>query len=161
MVQLREGETLSAAMRRGIEERVEKLGGLVEAIQHSTVKIREAESQHVVYEMTKRIVSANAPTWIVKRSLMPEEIQKMILENSRHYSDLRITAAYPAHGGQSGGGGENVSLIILPWWSERDSRMIEIEVGCSHDMVTTNLGRCYNKYSCTKCEYAYTVDSGD
>jgi hypothetical protein len=34
--------------------------------------------------------------------------------------------------------------------------------GCSHGpYITKNLGRCYNGYTCTKCNFNYTIDSSD
>ena len=68
---------------------------------------------------------------------------------------------YPVVGGQTGGGGRNFSIIVLPYWGDPAGKVLEIEIGCKHDMEVTNLGRCYNKYTCTKCEFTYSVDSSD
>jgi hypothetical protein len=32
---------------------------------------------------------------------------------------------------------------------------------CAHTCTMTTLGRCYHKYTCTKCGYSYTIDSSD
>lgn len=32
---------------------------------------------------------------------------------------------------------------------------------CNHTYVDEKIGRCLNKYSCTKCGYSYMVDSSD
>lgn len=32
---------------------------------------------------------------------------------------------------------------------------------CTHEYTTTNLGRCYNRYTCKHCGYSYSIDSGD
>ena len=32
---------------------------------------------------------------------------------------------------------------------------------CVHDMKTQNLGKCLNRYTCTKCGFIHTEDSGD
>lgn len=32
---------------------------------------------------------------------------------------------------------------------------------CDHEFKSQNLGRCYNKYTCTKCGRFYTIDSSD
>lgn len=52
-------------------------------------------------------------------------------------------------------------LAILPHWNEGGHHVIFAEAGCDHEFVTTNLGRCYNKYACQHCDFAYFVDSGD
>jgi hypothetical protein len=32
---------------------------------------------------------------------------------------------------------------------------------CKHEYFSTNLGRCYNQYTCKHCGYSYSIDSGD
>lgn len=32
---------------------------------------------------------------------------------------------------------------------------------CAHEFKGTNLGRCYNRYTCIHCNYSYEVDSSD
>jgi len=32
---------------------------------------------------------------------------------------------------------------------------------CVHEYTTLSLGRCYNRYTCKHCGYAYDIDSGD
>jgi hypothetical protein len=32
---------------------------------------------------------------------------------------------------------------------------------CVHEYTSQNLGRCYNRYTCKHCEYAYDIDSSD
>ena len=34
--------------------------------------------------------------------------------------------------------------------------------GCHHELaLVANLGRCYNRYRCTKCDRTFDIDSGD
>ena len=32
---------------------------------------------------------------------------------------------------------------------------------CEHEYKEANIGRCLNRYSCSKCNHTYTIDSGD
>lgn len=32
---------------------------------------------------------------------------------------------------------------------------------CDHDEEQTNISNCYNRYTCKKCGYSYTIDSSD
>ena len=64
-------------------------------------------------------------------------------------------------GGQRHEGTPGWTLLILPHWYKGGSQIIRASAGCDHEFETTNLGRCYNKYACTKCDYVYFVDSGD
>lgn len=162
MVKLQDGETLAQAQKRDLLERVEKLGGVSDALRNCAVRIREARTQHEAFEMAERIAKVpHVPVWHVKFDNLPDAAKELMRKNESVLSNCRVTIAYPPIGGQTGGGGENVSLIVLPWWSHENARAIEIEVGCNHKMKTTNLGRCYNKYSCVKCGFEYSVDSGD
>ena len=162
MVKLLDGETMSQAMRRDLGERVEKFGGIIAAMNEHATKIREAESQHDAFEIADRTGFKESYTYWVDSAGLPQAVKDILVKNAgRYHHQVQVKLAYPMIGGQSGGGGENVCMIILPWWSDKNARAIEIEAGCSHEMQTTNLGRCYNRYSCAKCGYSYTVDSGD
>ena len=34
-------------------------------------------------------------------------------------------------------------------------------LGCKHYFTGRTIGRCYNRYTCTKCDSQYDIDSGD
>lgn len=41
------------------------------------------------------------------------------------------------------------------------SRLREDGTPCIHEVVSTNLGRCFNRYTCKHCGYSYDIDCGD
>jgi len=75
--------------------------------------------------------------------------------DGRHRSDHTTVEAliYRADG--------RLRILVPPQFGWKTSVAVSADYGCSHSMKRTNLGRCYNKYACEKCDYSYTVDSGD
>lgn len=49
--------------------------------------------------------------------------------------------------------------IYLDYWTGKVRFFLFAE--CEHEFKTTNVGRCLNRYDCTKCGYSETIDSGD
>jgi len=103
----------------------------------------------------------------VKFSELPAEVRQLITErDGAKHNAQRFTLAFyntPCPG-QTSTGTPNWTFYIAPSYStprqNRDTFIIG-RAGCQHDMESTNLGRCYNRYTCKKCGYSYSVDSGD
>lgn len=55
---------------------------------------------------------------------------------------------------------EMTELGIANSWKETPEILKECRKQ-NHVIVSKNLGRCYNQYCCTICNYHYTVDSSD
>lgn len=148
-----------------LKDRLEALGGFDEALANHVVKVKVIESQYDAFSLAMRCAQVpDAPKWWLETSSLPDEAKEALLMNSRlHTLSSSYTAmiAYPEIGGQSGGGGKNLSIIVLPYWGDPDGTIIEISVGCKHEMQTTRLGNCYYKYTCSLCGFNYSVDSGD
>lgn len=163
MTKILEGETHAQAMKRELLDRVERLGGVSAAMKSNVVRITEAKTQYQAFEMAGRIAKVQgAPVYWVKSEYLPDAVKEVLIKNQgKHLSEVQVAVAYPPVAGQAGGGGENVSLIVLPWWSHENDHAVEVEVGCIHEIKGTNLGNCYNRYECVKCGYMYEVDSSD
>jgi hypothetical protein len=54
-----------------------------------------------------------------------------------------------------------IRVLVIPQFGIGNSLAVTADYGCVHKMERTNLGRCYNRYTCEKCGYSYEVDSGD
>jgi len=148
-----------------LKDRLEALGGFDGALANSVVRVRVIETQYDAFSLAMRCAEVpNAPKWWLESSLLPEEAKNALLANSRRRTlsnSYTAMLAYPEIGGQSGGGGSNVSIIVLPYWGDPDGKIVEISVGCKHEMQTSKLGNCYYKYTCSLCGFNYSVDSGD
>lgn len=148
-----------------IEARLDEHGDFEGSLANSVVAVKTIESQYDAFQLALRCAKVpNSPRWTISSELLPAEAKKIMQENSRSgklSGSYTAMLSFPAHGGQTGGGGRNFSIVVLPYWGEPAGKVLEIEIGCKHDMSVTNLGRCYNKYTCTKCEFSYSVDSSD
>jgi hypothetical protein len=148
-----------------LEDRLESLGGFSGALANRVVSVRIIESQYDAFELARRCAQVpDSPRWHLSTEDFPEEAKKSLIDNSRSntlFNSYTVMIAYPEIGGQSGGGGSNVSIIVLPYWGDPDGKIVEISVGCKHEMHTTKLGNCYYKYTCSLCGFNYSVDSGD
>lgn len=71
------------------------------------------------------------------------------------------TLVRPLSPGQSTRNDRNVGILIEPYWYGDNNKYVLVEVGCTHDITLTNIGRCLNVYSCNKCGYESMVDSSD
>ena len=71
----------------------------------------------------------------------------------RHESTTVNAMVYRAEG--------RLRILVPPQFGWNTALAVTADYGCSHSMKRTNLGRCYNRYDCDKCDYSYTVDSGD
>lgn len=159
-------ETWQQQMYRVLHERVDALGGIVSAMKNHLVKVNVMDSQLDVWTLSQRYAKVNHPkSWTCSASDLPDSVSKYMDEQGGYdpkgyYS---ATVAYPRHGGQVGGGGPNFSIILVPGNVGKSASLpiVEIEVGCDHNMHSTTLGRCYYKHACSKCDFSYTVDSSD
>jgi hypothetical protein len=96
---------------------------------------------------------------------LPKALRSLVNERAdatgKRQSGVNIYVLPERIGGQHHEGPPGWTLLILPYWHEGGSQIIMASAGCDHSFETINLGRCYNKHACTKCDYAYFVDSGD
>lgn len=96
---------------------------------------------------------------------LPAELRRLVRERSaetgKAQSGVNVYVLPERIGGQHHEGTPGWTLLILPYFYDGGSKIIMASAGCRHEFETINLGRCYNKYACTKCSYAYFVDSGD
>lgn len=101
----------------------------------------------------------------VRMEQMPAEVVAVI-GPARNQEMRYVDYVLAPLGGQSGGGSRNLMALIRPDHAgyQRPARPLYVaELGCTHVLKTTNLGRCYNRYDCTVpgCTYTFNVDSGD
>lgn len=96
---------------------------------------------------------------------LPAELRKLVRERAaetgKDQQGVNVYVLPERIGGQRHEGTPGWTLLILPHWYQGGSQIIMASAGCQHEFETINLGRCYNKYACTKCDYTYFVDSGD
>lgn len=148
-------------------EDLDALGGLASAL--STHEVRTSVlNQYRLSEVLQGLYSihAGAHPW---RLRVPAGLLRPHLTalDSDYDLDSPITGSFnaaltrPAIPGQVGRGNHNVVVLVQPYWYGDDNKFVAIEVGCRHSLEVANLGRCYNRHTCTKCGLVYEVDSGD
>lgn len=57
--------------------------------------------------------------------------------------------------------GPRSHIVYVPPVISKPKLLITGKVGCEHEYNETRLGWCYRTYSCQKCGYSYSIDSGD
>lgn len=117
-----------------------------------------------VFDWGKRSTDGFA-AWI-RAETIPADVREAIGVTGQKGEMLTVIFVLAPLGGQSGGGDRNLVALVKPRTvydpgATRMTPLMIVELGCDHAMRQTNLGRCYNRYDCTKCSYTYTVDSGD
>lgn len=105
------------------------------------------------------------PVFTEKMVDLPLPIQELLRDAAGKpdgkWTHVFIGLMRPPHGGQEGGGNKNLMAIIMPTDNAYTGGIVTVEVGCDHRFSARNLGRCYNEYRCTECDYYYRVDSSD
>lgn len=149
--------TWTQKQRNMLSERLELMGGLDEALQTRIVSVKVVESQYDAGKIGMAISEQQGRAFWFSSKLLPEDVRDV----SGGYGQRMAYALLPVHGGQSGGGGDNVRIIVEPYWGSKTGRFLDIEVGCKHEIKAVKAGNCYHKYNCTKCGFWYEVDSSD
>ena len=89
-------------------------------------------------------------------SAVDDKIIKAFEEQPRSFEGLVIPAD---HGGMSSVSFTgNFQLILLDRYG---NGFTTVTFGCEHELKHIQAGNCYYKSSCSKCDYAYVIDSGD
>lgn len=92
--------------------------------------------------------------------LMPASRPYPASDSTRYrYLTVRVRWFWqPNVGNGSELGRPNVYGIAYQYDSDA---VVLLEYGCPHEMVTSVIGNCYRRTTCTRCGYTYHVDSGD
>jgi hypothetical protein len=149
--------TWNEKMRLELAERVKRMGGFDEALKTRIVEAKIIESQYEAFELGKRIERLRGDSYYIEKKSLQEELSKALGSFGRNLGTLTL----PVHGGQSGGGGDNVLVVVQPYWGDKGGKHVTIELGCAHSIVATKKGRCWYSYKCSKCGWWYEVDSSD
>ena len=119
------------------------------------------------YTLSELTYSSPVEVLNVRFSDLPKELRDLIAERDGlpHGSAYYTLAFYEAPcPGQTSTGTPNWNMFLAPTYrtpQKNQRQFIVGKAGCKHNIETTNLGRCYNRYTCTKCGYSYSVDSSD
>jgi hypothetical protein len=133
------------------------MGGIDEALRSRVVSVRVIASQYQAFQLGARVEKMRGDRYNLGKSYLPEETRDAL----GGFDVVTAIVTLPMHSGQSGGGGDNVLLVVEPYWGSADGRYVTVELGCAHEMVVVRSGRCYYKSKCSKCGWWYEVDSGD
>ena len=117
------------------------------------------------HDMEYMLVSSGVRRCWMRLEELPTVLRTLVRERDsmtgKQVQGVNVFVAQERIGGQHHEGTPGWTLMILPHWYQGGSHVIMASAGCDHRFETTNLGRCYNKYACTKCDYVCFVDSGD
>jgi len=154
MTTTNKNETYAQMVYRQIGEKIQEAGGFDAAAKTPVLSsIKKITTPTDIFELGMDFGSRQGPTWsnIAPSDLHPE-LAKLILEDPTYKR-----GAYSAN---TSWGSGNVRVALNPY-RFNEGPVIVFQVGCTHDMNTTQLGNCYYKYTCSKCDYSYSIDSGD
>lgn len=95
----------------------------------------------------------------ITRQINPEKINLKGFEQMFGVGSGRITTyiTRPLPVGTSQHGDNHNFLII----ARKYDTLRYAEIGCFHDMQLVNQSNCWAKWTCSKCEWGYEIDSGD
>lgn len=148
-----------------LDARIDKLGGLVNALREHTVSAKPVKSQHQLGWIMQEVAFTEYKN---RRIFLPDEaakalgddVLKTLTGRVDHVPSLQFHLMYPRTPGQMSNS-ENVLIVIEPYWYGDDNKYVLVEVGCTHEYVETQLGRCWRRATCVKCGAYYEVDSSD
>lgn len=111
-------------------------------------------------------IGLNSPVEAFTRRLFefPAIIQTLIRERDGDISSdnwFSVAVYEEPCGGQTQSGQRNHRLYVFPRNRKDQVLLITAKIGCQHDYNETVLGNCYRRYTCQKCGYSFSVDSGD
>lgn len=144
-------------------EAVREAGGMPKMLQNG-FNARVSSKTLELMAFGKRVAEVQMPTFVEKTSDLPAEVRELLVSaagSEQVGAEVTINLMRPYHGGQEGGGNSNIVAVIMPRNFLYAGGVVTVEMGCDHTMTGRNLGRCYNEYRCTKCDYYYRVDSSD
>lgn len=155
-------EITSENRARFEEVLTEKWGGYAPALRDHLVHATPITSQYRLGRVLERAAGHNTGWQCIGDAwkFMPREALKALGYDDRA-NHMQVTLITPLHSDQSQGGDSNIVMLCKPHWYGDDHVYVEVEVGCKHEWVTRNLGRCYNETKCTKCGAWYRIDSSD
>lgn len=142
-------------------EQVREAGGINKVLASAfEVKVeKRAEEIMALGALNER---SGLPTYIERVSDLPLAIAAHLASlGAEKTTTVVVRLMRPFHGGQEGGGNGNLLAVIAARSAKAGGGVVVAEVGCEHQFTGRNLGRCYNEYRCTKCDYFYRVDSSD
>lgn len=149
--------TWTEKLRNDLKDRIDRMGGLEVAFAEKVVSAKIVESYYDVFQIGKAVKQIEAQGYWITKDMLSDEQRAALGKFGRNVGYILT----PTHSGQGGGGGDNVRVVVEPYWGDKGGKYLDIEVGCSHQIHSTRLGNCYYKYNCTKCGFWYEVDSGD
>ena len=154
MTTTHKNETYAQLVYRTISESVKDAGGFDAASKAPVLSsIKKITTPTDIFELGMDFGLRKGPEWSnISPSDLHAEIAKLIVEDP--------TYARGAYSANTSLGGGNVRVALTPY-RFNEGPVIVFEIGCTHDMHTTQLGNCYYRYTCSKCDYSYSIDSGD
>ena len=142
---------------KSLESYIGTNGGYDHIIANANLNVTVHDDAYYLFrEITKRHFFNVAVRFRLDETSSELRTAVMGIANEDHRRSERTTVEaliYRAEG--------RLRILIPPQFGWETALAVTADYGCSHSMKRTNLGRCYNRYDCDKCDYSYTVDSGD
>lgn len=142
-------------------ERVREAGGINKVLA-TAFKIKVEKRGDEIMALGALNERSQLPTYVQRLSDLPSIIAEHLTAlGAEKTTTVVVRLMRPFHGGQEGGGNSNLLAVISTRAANVGGGVVVAEVGCDHKFAGRNLGRCYNEYRCTECDYYYRVDSSD